>query len=142
VSTSTSVEYSIDGNGAQGADVGIVVVGETPYAEGNGDRQDLSLAQEDIQAINNFKNAGIPYVIILISGRLMIINNVLDDCNAFVAAWLPGTEGQGIADVLFGDYNFTGKLSHSWPRAMNQIPINIGDANYDPLFPYGFGLSY
>jgi hypothetical protein len=67
---------------------------------------------------------------------------VLNDCDAFVAAWLPGTEGQGIADVLFGDYNFTGKLSHSWPRTMDQIPINSGDANYDPLFPYGFGLAY
>jgi beta-glucosidase len=89
-----------------------------------------------------FKNAGIPYVIILISGRPMIITDELADCNAFIAAWLPGTEGQGIADVLFGDYNFTGKLSHSWPRNMNQIPINYSDANYDPLFSYGFGLTY
>ena len=118
------------------------MVGETPYAEGNGDRNDLSLSSEDIATITNIKNAGIPYVIILISGRPMIITDVLNDCNAFIAAWLPGTEGQGIADVLFGDYNFTGKLSHTWPRTMNQIPINLGDANYDPLFPYGFGLAY
>lgn len=142
VSNSTIVAYSFDGSNAEGSDVGIVVVGETPYAEGAGDRQDLSLDQQDISTINNFKNAGIPYVIILISGRPIIIDNIIDDCNALVAAWLPGTEGDGIADVLFGDYNFTGKLSHSWPRSMNQIPINFGDQNYDPLFPYGFGLTY
>jgi beta-glucosidase len=142
VSSSTIITYTYEGINAEGADVGIVVVGETPYAEGNGDSQNLVLDQQDLTAINNFKNAGIPYIIILISGRPMIIDNVIDDCNAFVAAWLPGTEGQGIADVLFGDYNFTGKLSHSWPRSMNQIPINIGDTNYDPLFPYGFGLTY
>jgi beta-glucosidase len=142
VPVSTTVSYSFNGNNTQGADAAVVVVGETPYAEGNGDRNDLALSSEDINTINNIKNAGIPYVIILISGRPMIISDVLNDCNAFVAAWLPGTEGQGIADVLFGDYNFTGKLSHSWPRTMNQIPINSGDANYDPLFPYGFGLTY
>lgn len=142
VPSSTTVSYSFNGSSTQGADVAVVVVGETPYAEGNGDRNDLSLSSEDITTINNIKNAGIPYVIILISGRPMIITNELAECDAFIAAWLPGTEGQGIADVLFGDYNFTGKLSHSWPRNMNQIPINSGDANYDPLFPYGFGLTY
>lgn len=142
VSNTAQVNYSYNGSGAQPGDIGILVIGETPYAEGAGDRQGLSLDQEDLTAINNFKNAGISYVIILISGRPMIITNVINDCKAFVAAWLPGTEAQGIADVLFGDYNFTGKLSHSWPRAMNQIPINYGDANYDPLFPYGFGLTY
>ena len=142
VPSSTTVSYSFNGSSTQGADVAIVVVGETPYAEGNGDRNDLSLSSEDITTINNIKNAGIPYVIVLISGRPMIITNEIVDCNAFIAAWLPGTEGQGIADVLFGDYNFTGKLSHSWPRSMNQIPINYGDASYDPLFSYGFGLTY
>ncbi len=142
VPSSTTVSYSFNGSSTQGADVAVVVVGETPYAEGNGDRNDLSLSSEDITTINNIKNAGIPYVIILISGRPMIITDELADCNAFVAAWLPGTEGQGIADVLFGDYNFTGKLSHSWPKNMSQIPINSGDANYDPLFPYGYGLAY
>jgi beta-glucosidase len=142
VPSSTTVSYSFNGSSTQGADVAVVVIGETPYAEGNGDRNNLALSSEDITTINNIKNAGIPYVIILISGRPMIITDELADCNAFVAAWLPGTEGQGIADVLFGDYNFTGKLSHSWPRNMNQIPINYGDANYDPLFSYGFGLTY
>jgi len=81
-------------------------------------------------------------VVILISGRPMIINDVLDQADAFIAAWLPGTEGQGVADVLFGDYKPTGKLSCSWPRSMAQIPVTVGDTNYDPLFKYGYGLSY
>ncbi|HEY6187761.1 MAG TPA: glycoside hydrolase family 3 N-terminal domain-containing protein [Pyrinomonadaceae bacterium] len=142
VSRGTKVSFSLDGTGASGADVGIVVVGETPYAEGVGDREDLSLAAEDIAAINNMKQAGIPVVVLLLSGRPMMIEQVLDKCEAFVAAWLPGTEGQGVADVLFGDYQPTGKLSFSWPRSMQQIPINVGDKSYDPLFKYGFGLTY
>ena len=142
VSKGTKVTYSKDGKGAAGADIGIVVVGETPYAEMQGDTSDLSLAKEDVEAIENMKSAGIPVVVILLSGRPMIIDQVLGKCDAFVAAWLPGTEGQGVADVLFGDYKPTGKLSHSWPRTMSQIPINVGDRNYDPLFKYGFGLTY
>jgi beta-glucosidase len=142
VSPSTTIAYSRDGIGAAGAEVGIVVIGETPYAEGVGDRNDLRLASEDMAAVVRVKNTGVPVVTILISGRPLIVGPILDYCDALMAAWLPGTEGQGIADVLFGDYNPTGKLSHSWPRDMTQIPINIGDAVYDPLFPYGYGLSY
>ena len=81
-------------------------------------------------------------VLVLISGRPLIIENVNGKCDAIIAAWLPGTEGQGVADVLFGDYKPTGKLSHSWPRSMSQVPINNGDARYDPLYKYGFGLTY
>jgi beta-glucosidase len=142
VSPNTKVTFSKDGTGAQGAAVGIVVIGETPYAEGEGDTNDLSVSPEDVTAVDNMKKAGIPVVVLLISGRPMIINNVLDKADAFVAAWLPGTEGQGVADVLFGDYNPTGKLSFTWPRSMAQIPINIGDSRYDPLFAYGYGLTY
>ncbi len=142
VSPTTKVTFSKDGTGASGASVGIVVVGETPYAEGVGDREDLTLAAEDVAAITNMKQAGIPVVVVLVSGRPLIINQALDQADAFVAAWLPGTEGQGVADVLFGDYKPTGKLSVSWPRSMAQIPINVGDKNYDPLFKYGFGLTY
>lgn len=142
VSTSTQVTHSIDGSGAAGADVGVVVIGETPYAEYNGDREDLSLSSEDLLAINRLRNAGVPVVVILVSGRPMLIEPTLNNVDVFIAAWLPGTEGQGVADVLFGDYNPTGKLSHSWPRSMSQIPVNNGDINYDPLFPYGYGLSY
>jgi beta-glucosidase len=122
--------------------VGIVVIGEKPYAEGMGDRNSLNLDAEDISAIQNVKNAGVSTVVILISGRPMIIEPVLPSCDALIAAWLPGTEGEGVADVIFGDYAPSGKLSHSWPRNMAQIPINFGDVNYDPLFPYGFGLTY
>lgn len=142
VSTSTLVTFSVDGSGAAGADVGIVVVGETPYAEGSGDRQNLNLDAADVTAITNLHNSGIPVVVILIAGRPMIIEPILDMADAFVAAWLPGTEGQGVADVIFGDYHPTGRLSHTWPRTMDQIPINRGDAVYDPLFPYDYGLSY
>ena len=142
VSQATRVTSSKDGSGAAGADVGIVVIGETPYAEGVGDRDDLALAAEDVTAINNMKQAGIPVVVVLFSGRPMIINDALGRCDAFVAAWLPGTEGQGVTDVLFGDYKPTGKLSFSWPRSMAQIPINVGDRKYDPLFKYGFGLTF
>jgi beta-glucosidase len=142
VSPNTQVTFSSDGTGAQGAAIGIVVIGETPYAEGEGDSNDLSISAEDVTAVDNMKKAGIPVVVILISGRPMIINKVLDKADAFVAAWLPGTEGQGVADVLFGDYKPTGKLSFTWPRSMAQIPINVGDSQYDPLFAYGYGLSY
>ena len=143
-SPNTKVTFSMDGTGAQGAAVGIVVIGEMPYAEGEGDSNDLSVAAEDVTAVDNMKKAGIPVVVILVSGRPMIVDKVLDKADAFVAAWLPGTEGQGVADVLFGDYKPTGKLSFTWPRSMAQIPININtkDKKYDPLFAYGYGLSY
>ncbi|MGE5350846.1 MAG: glycoside hydrolase family 3 protein [Acidobacteriota bacterium] len=142
VSTSTKVTYSADGSGAEGMDFAIAVIGETPYAEGAGDRKDLRISNEDIKVITNLKNAGIPVVTVLISGRPMIISDIIDKTDAFVAAWLPGTEGQGVADVLFGDFNFKGKLTHSWPKTMAQIPVNVGDRNLDPLFKYGFGLYY
>jgi len=133
------VTFSANGTGAAGATVGVVVIGEKPYAEGMGDRQDLSLAPEDVAAIDNMKAAGIPFVVILFSGRPMILGDSLDKANAFIAAWLPGTEGDGIADVLFGDYKPTGKLSFAWPRFMDQYP-HAKDTT--PLFPYGYGLSW
>lgn len=142
VSKETQVTFSIDGTDAAGADVGIAVIGETPYAEMKGDRDNLNLDSQDIEVVKTMKKAGIPVVVILISGRPMIIDSILDQADAFIAAWLPGTEGQGVADVVFGDQKPTGKLSFSWPRDNSQIPINIGDADYNPLFPYGFGLTY
>ena len=142
VSTNTQVTFSKDGTGAEGASLGIVVIGETPYAEMQGDRKDLRLASEDVQAVENMKKAGIPVVVILLSGRPMILEDVLGKADAFLAAWLPGTEGQGVADVLFGDYKPTGRLSFAWPRSMEQVGVHPGDPNYDPLFPYGFGLTY
>ena len=144
VSKDTEVTYSLDGNGAEGAALGIVVVGEKPYAEGPGDRSDLSLDDEDVAAVNNMKKAGIPVVVLVIAGRPMIVNDILPQSDALLAAFLPGTEGDGIADVLFGDYSPTGKLSFSWPRSNDQLPLNINmpKEKYDPLYPLGYGLSY
>ncbi len=138
----TQVTYSADGTGAEGAAVTVVVVGEHPYAEMLGDRRDLALSERDRTVIANAKKAGGPVVIVLLSGRPLIVNDALAQADAFVAAWLPGTEGLGVADVLFGDHKPTGKLPMSWPRSMDQIPINVGDPGYDPLFAYGFGMSY
>jgi beta-glucosidase len=142
VAEGTQVTFSKDGTGAAGATVGIAVVGETPYAEGIGDSGDLTLAEDDIKAIRNMKAAGIPVVVVLYSGRPLIVGDVFDQASAFVAAWLPGTEGQGVADVLFGDYQPSGKLSFTWPRTADQIPMHKGDKNYDPLFPIDYGLTY
>jgi beta-glucosidase len=142
VSKQTRVTHSKDGTGAAGADVAVVVIGETPYAEGVGDREDLALAPEDVAAVENAKRAGLPVIAVLVTGRPVIIEPILASCDAVVAAWLPGTEGQGVADVLFGDYRPTGKLSVSWPRTTAQIPVNVGDRAYSPLFKYGFGLTY
>jgi beta-glucosidase len=142
VSANTTVTFSRDGSGAAGADVGIVVVGETPYAEWEGDRTDLGLARVDINAINAVRQAGVPVVVILISGRPLIVEPELENWDVLIAAWLPGTEGQGVADVLFGEVSPSGKLPCSWPRTMGQIPINYGDPDYDPLFEVGFGLGY
>jgi len=136
------VSYAADGSGAEGADVAVVVVGETPYAEGLGDRADLALSEEDTAAVAAADAAGVPVVLVVISGRPMILGDAIGMADAVVAAWLPGTEGQGVADVLFGDYAPTGKLPFTWPRSMDQIPINLGDEGVDPLFPYGFGLGY
>jgi beta-glucosidase len=136
-----SVTYNATGTGASGSNVAVVVVGETPYAETYGDSTNLALASADVTCINNVAAAGIPYVVILISGRPMIATTQIQSSNAFVAAWLPGTEGDGVADCLFGSYDFTGKLPHSWPSSMSQIPINTGDSSYSPLFPFGYGLT-
>jgi len=142
VSSVTNVTFSKNGSGAKGADVGIVVIGETPYAEMEGDRESLALDKKDLAAIDRIKKAGVPVVVIIVSGRPLIITDELEKWAGLIAAWLPGSEGKGVTDVIFGDYNPTGRLSVTWPRNMEQIPINFGDSNYDPLFEYGFGLSY
>ncbi len=142
VSKNTQVTFAKDGSGAQGAALGVVVIGERPYAEGMGDRADLHLDREDIDAVNNMKSAGIPVVVVLLSGRPMILGEVLDKADAIIAAWLPGTEGAGVADVLFGDYKPSGKLSYSWPRSMDQVPLRTRAKDAEPLFKLGYGLSY
>lgn len=164
---------SADGSGVEADpalhDVAIVVIGETPYAEGMGDIRtgdDLvvqagsqikgllkvlepygdnmvlaDLHPEDLETITTITSRGVPVIAVLISGRPLVTNRELAAASAFVAAWLPGSEGQGVADVLFGDRNFSGKLSFSWPRDAGQNQ-SVGDPDYNPLFPYGFGLTY
>ena len=142
VSDSNNIRYSKNADNLLGSDIIVVAIGEEPYTEGVGDKDSLLLSKKDKELLEKVKRSKIPYVVILISGRPMIINKELDNSHAFIAAWLPGTEGEGISDVLFGDFDFTGKLSMTWPRSMKQIPINFGDSDYDPLFEFGFGLSY
>ena len=122
-------------------DAAIVVVGEDPYTEMKGDSDQLYLSKKDIKSINEVKKMNIPYVIVLITGRPLIVDEVIDNSNAFLVAWLPGTEGGGVADILFGEKNLQGKLSFSWPKVMEDIPCNY-DNNCEPLFPIGFGLTY
>ncbi len=146
-----TVTYSVDGRYSKKPDVAIVVYGEEPYAEGNGDIDNLEYQRSnkrDLKLLEAFKSQGIPVVSVFISGRPMWVNPELNASDAFVAAWLPGTESAGIADVIFrkpsGDihYDFVGKLSYSWPSSPDQTQVNIGDNPYQPLFPFGYGLSY
>jgi len=133
------VVYSPDAGNLDGAEAVIAVVGEDPYAEYEGDSEDLGLSQIDRSLIENA--AGKPLVTILVSGRTMIISKELQQSKAFVAAWLPGTEGDGIAEVLFGKYDFTGTLAFTWPASMKDIPINE-TTKQKSLFPFGYGLKY
>jgi beta-glucosidase len=155
------VTYSADASDPIGrGDVGIVVVGETPYAEGFGDvggpqwgydpddhgvlrpPQTMKLNATDSAAVDKVCARAAKCVVVVVSGRPMILDpQQLSHIDALVAAWLPGSEGAGVADTLFGKRRFTGKLPVTWPRSLDQEPINIGDASYNPLFPYGYGLT-
>jgi beta-glucosidase len=137
-----NVEYDRDGKFAERADVGIVVVAEEPYAEGLGDKSDLSLTDEQKTLISNVRQQSDKLILVIYSGRPLIITDVVDQCDAIVAAWLPGTEVHAAADVLFGKVPFTGKLSYNWPRSMAQIPLAALKASDEPpLFPFGHGLE-
>jgi beta-glucosidase len=139
----TEVTVSPDGSGAAGASVGLVVIGEQPYAEGKGDRADLTVSAADAAAVATMKAAGIPVVVVVLSGRPIILGAVAEQADALVASWLPGTEGAGVTDVLFGDAQPTGRLSFAWPRSMAQVAQGHGQPSADgPLFPFGFGLNY
>nr|XP_051192944.1 uncharacterized protein LOC127306368 [Lolium perenne] len=119
----------------------VVVVGEVPYAESSGDRTDLSIPFNGSDLITRVASK-VPTLVIVISGRpLEIEPQVLEKVDALVAAWLPGSEGMGIADCLFGDYDFVGTLPVTWFRSVDQLPMNVGGSNYDPLFPFGYGLK-
>jgi beta-glucosidase len=145
------VQLSPTGEFTEKPDVAIVVFGEEPYAEGNGDLDNLEYQRgnkTDLALLKRLKAQGIPVVSIFISGRPMWVNAELNASSAFVAAWLPGSEGNGVADVLFSKadsslrYDFKGKLSYSWPASADQTSVNRFDENYQPLLPYGFGLTY
>ena len=119
----------------------VVVIGETPYAEGEGDSGDLSPEPGQIETVKSLYDQGFKVVTILISGRPLLLEELWHYSDAVIAAWLPGTEAAGLTDILFGDYEPSGKLSFTWPASMEQIPINTGDSDYDPFFPYGFGID-
>jgi beta-glucosidase len=159
--SSGQVTYSEDASAPIPANsAGIVVVGETPYSEGFGDVggprwaydpgdngqprpvKDMRLSSTDSQAIDRVCAATTRCVVVIVSGRPLILDPAqLGRINGLVEAWLPGSEGMGVADPLFGTTPFTGKLPVSWPRSLAQEPINVGDASYDPLFPFGYGLT-
>ena len=141
---SGNVTYSEDASApTSGSDVGVVVVGETPYAEGVGDvgnGHTLNLSDADKANIDKVCGAIETCVVVDVAGRPQIVTDRLPKMDAFVMSWLPGSEGAGVADVLFGKRPFKGRLPVTWPRSEDQEPINIGDRDYDPLFPYGHGL--
>ncbi|CAK8575152.1 unnamed protein product [Lathyrus sativus] len=118
----------------------IVVVGETPYAETKGDSLNLTISGKGGETINNVCG-GVKCVVVLITGRPVVMLPYVDIVEGLVAAWLPGSEGNGVTDVLFGDYGFSGKLARTWFKSVDQLPMNVGDSHYDPLFPFGFGLT-
>ncbi|CAL9778582.1 unnamed protein product [Musa acuminata subsp. burmannicoides] len=144
IDPSTEVVYSEnpDSNIVKGNDFSyaIVVVGEPPYTETAGDNLNLELPDPGPSIIQTVCGT-IKCVVVIISGRPVVIEPYVPLVDALVAAWLPGSEGQGLTDVLFGDYGFTGKLSRTWFKSVDQLPMNVGDKHYDPLFPFGFGLT-
>jgi beta-glucosidase len=159
VAPDATVTFSPDASAPMtGEDVGIVVVGETPYSEGFGDvggprwgfdpedggvlreAKSLELQPGDQEVVDDVCSAIETCVVLIVSGRPQLITDQLDEMDALVASWLPGSEGAGVADVLFGERGFSGRLSVTWPRSEAQVPINVGDMDYDPLFAYGWGL--
>jgi beta-glucosidase len=139
----STVTYNATGAGIDRSyTAAVAVVGETPYAEGQGDRPgSIGLDAADLQTLATLKASGVPVVVVLVSGRPLDIAAQLPDWSALLAAWLPGTEGAGVADVLFGDHAPTGKLPVTWMQSAGQQPINDGDGK-PALFAYGFGLTY
>jgi beta-glucosidase len=145
VSKETRVEYNINGNFPESdvADIGIAVVGEKPYAEGWGDNAQPRLDNADLSAIVNLKKTCKKVVVVLVTGRPLIITDELSKWDAIIAAWLPGSEGEGVSDVLFGAAGFTGTLPLPWPRSAEQLPLSFDGKGADgtsPLFPRGYGL--
>jgi len=148
-SSGGSAELSPDGTYSEKPDMAIVVFGEQAYAEFRGDIPNLDFSDDaGLNIMQRLSDADIPVVAVFISGRPLWTNPEMNAANAFVAAWLPGSEGGGVADVLFAGndgetrHDFTGRLSYSWPKTPNDRRLNVGAEDYDPLFAYGYGLSY
>ncbi len=142
VAAGTQVTFSADGSDLKEADAVVVVLGESPYAETAGDRSDLQLPATDVALVEKAKSAGVPVITVLLSGRPLILGRALDASDAFLAAWLPGTEGQGVADVLFGDYKPTGKLPRQWPRNNGGLATMAQSSSAGALlFPQGFSME-
>ena len=151
--TEGEVVFDADGTGKYfDADVAIIVVGEMPYAEFFGDighesnELKLTLTEEHQNYIKTYQEKGVKTVVVLVSGRPLVVTNQINQSDAFVAAWLIGSEGDGLAEVLFGDYNFSGKLPHSWPASVEDYKHKYGpnfwDNSIKPLFKFGYGLKY
>ena len=146
-----SAEFSNSSDYEKKPDVVIFVYGEDPYAEGDGDRKHIFYENQDkrfLKYMREIADKKIPSVSLFISGRPLIVNEEINLSESFVQLWLPGTAIEGITDVIFTNKNneinfdFKGKLSYSWPKFSHQTKLNYGDKEYDPLFPYGFGLTY
>lgn len=118
----------------------IVVIGEAPYAETGGDSTTLTMMDPGPSTIKNVCDS-VKCVVVVISGRPIVMEPYISSVDALVAAWLPGTEGLGVTDALYGDHGFSGKLPRTWFKSVDQLPMNVGDPHYDPLFPFGFGLK-
>ena len=142
ISNQASASLSVNGQTNDSFDGAIVVVGEDPYTEMEGDSDSLYLSEIDKQTIANVQALNIPYTIVLITGRPLIVTQEIEASDAFLVAWLPGTQGDGVSDVLFGDVSPTGKLSFSWPKSMANVPVNFDDEDYNPLYKIGYGLTY
>ena len=132
-------------------DVALLVYGEEPYAEYEGDVETLEFAPRDkshLQAARRLQAAGVPVVSVLLNGRPLAVVNEIAASDAFVVAWLPGSEGAGVADVLIArangepHFDFRGRLPFSWPGSPDQAELNLGDDPYEPAYPFGFGLRY
>lgn len=148
VGTESIVTYSEDGTVPSGTNVVFVVIGENTYAEYNGDRGDdilpFALSAADIAVVDTVRSSmpNVPVIGILLNGSPIIFTDQIEKFDSLIDAWLPGSEGQGVADILFGDYKPTGKLPYTWPRMVTQIPIDDSAGSKNPLFPFGFGLTW
>ena len=142
VGPDTVISQSIDGSGTLGADAVLVVIGERPYAEMRGDRKELSLPANDLAVLQKAREAGVPVVTIVLSGRPVLLGPVLESSDAVIAAWLPAPKAKA-SPTSSSASQTRRETPRSWPRSMDQVPCNAGDDNSKkPLFPYGFGLTY